>query len=627
MCGIVGVISRQANMVTESLLQDMTDAIYHRGPDGEGHWISEIGNIGFGHRRLSVIDLSNAASQPMYFQDKYVMVFNGEIYNYLELKEELLCVGYHFRSGSDTEILMAMYDRYKEKCLSFLDGMFAFALYDKEKNTVFCARDRFGEKPFYYSFSEGNHFYFGSEMKALKAATVPTSVNHLALYNYISFAQINNPHNAADTFYINYLQLETAHYLIVDLASLSITTQQYYQISSSINDKISFEDAAEQFKHLFTHSVKRRLRTDVPLGTSLSGGLDSSLIVCTVDRLISHQTHSSFSAIFPGFERNEKKYIHYVTNVVNTKPFFVEPNESSLLEDLDKICWHQEEPFGSSSIYVQYCVMRLVKEQGVTVLLDGQGADEILGGYHHYFNSFFNEIKRNYSAQYEEQHDAYQKLHSSNSINELYNSSLKNKLKNKLPSFYNSIKTTYANAQQIKSNMYQKEFYEMNKQAGAALHLTNQNTLNNHLLDSIAGELKNLLRYADRNSMAFGREVRLPFLNHELVDFLFTLPPQFKINNGWTKYILRKSFEDILPKEIAWRKDKIGFEPPQKNWLNNKKINERILDGLSLLVSNKIFTCKYQNKLTKPDALSNISHEHKWKLLMAGQFVEGGLIL
>jgi asparagine synthase (glutamine-hydrolysing) len=286
MCGIAGIISLNGAQVQAQRVKQMTNVIAHRGPDGDGLWLSANGFAALGHRRLSIIDLSNEADQPMHYLDRYTMVFNGEIYNYIELKETLIKQGYTFKTSSDTEVLMALYDRHGMDCLSLLDGMFAFVIFDAQHNKLFGARDRFGEKPFFYSYEQNKEFLFGSELKCLWAGGAPKVVNQKMLFNYLSFTSIENPQDNSETFYNYCKRLPHAHFFTLDISTNEFQIKRYYEIETkSINASISVADASKKLEEIFYTSVQRRLRSDVPVGSSLSGGLDSSLIVCIIDEL------------------------------------------------------------------------------------------------------------------------------------------------------------------------------------------------------------------------------------------------------------------------------------------------------------------------------------------------------
>ncbi|MFL5742353.1 MAG: asparagine synthase (glutamine-hydrolyzing) [Flavisolibacter sp.] len=610
MCGIAGVMSLHNHEVDEARLKKMTDAIRHRGPDGDGQWINATCQVGLAHRRLSIIDLSETGKQPMHYAGRYTITFNGEIYNYIELRQELEKNGYQFHSTSDTEVLMAMYDYKKENCLEYLDGMFAFAIWDEKAKQVFCARDRFGEKPFYYSYERGKHFVFASEMKALWAGGVSKSVDTVMLYNYLNNGFVYNPGDLSQTFYSGISKLKAAHYLIVN-EKLELVEKKYWKLSENKTWEGNFEQACEKFKALFTDSVNRRLRSDVPVGSSLSGGLDSSLVVCTIDEIRKreqrNQVQKTFSARFPGFAKDEGRFMQMVIERCSIEPHFTYPGEKDLLDNIDRLFYHQEEPFTSASIFVQYAVMQLAHEQGVTVLLDGQGADELLAGYHFYFRKYFQQIRR--SKTYSTEYKAWQQMHQPSpqtlrrlwlDINVRPFMDLPARMKQRLrsPQFI-----TESFAAHGKEKFYLPE---------------DGITLNQSLIYSATqGPLEELLRYADRNSMAHSREVRLPFLYHELAEFLINIPADYKIHEGWTKFIMRKAGEEVLPKEITWRKDKIGYEPPQRDWMKSDVIREKIVEGRKKLVQERILNKEVLKAKVNAVAATGASKESSWKHWMA----------
>ena len=621
MCGIAGILSKDHTEVTVERLKKMTDIIHYRGPDGDGHWINAEKTIGLGHRRLSIIDLSHAADQPMHYLGRYSIVFNGEIYNYIELKEILLKQGYKFATSSDTEVLMALYDRDKEDCLQLLDGMFSFAIYDDEKKELFAARDRFGEKPFYYSYEPGKYFIFGSEMKCLWAAGINKEVNNRMLFAYLNYGSLYNQRDESETFYNNCTNLPHRHYLKISVNSCLLSFTKYYDISiNNINHTITETEAKERFNELFYTSVSRRLRSDVTVGSSLSGGLDSSLIVCIIDNLKkgTSQKQNTFSAIFPGYEKDERKYIDYVIKSTKVSPHFVTPDDDGLTRDIEKLIWHQEEPFGTASIYAQFCVMRLAKENNVTVLLDGQGADEYLAGYHSYYQQFFNDLRENYSERSQTQYNEYLRLHQENGINPSMRKDIKYFARLRIPRILKAGKNLQSFYNQTKSSFFSKEFYMANIRDNP-IPYSYFKDLNSALChDLLQGGLQSLLRYSDRNSMAHSREVRLPFLYNELVDFVFSLPPYFKINKGWTKWIVRSAFDNVLPETIAWRKDKIGYEPPQKNWLQNKDVQEKIHESKRRLYKHNVISKKEFEKNIPANSTLEVNNK-KWEIWMAGE--------
>lgn len=622
MCGIVGIINiQEQKKVQVTDIKSMSDSISHRGPDGEGQWVNETGKVGLGHRRLSIIDLSDSASQPMHYLNRYTIVFNGEIYNYIELRDQLEKEGYIFRSGSDTEVLLALYDKKKQECVNLLDGMFAFAIWDELTQQLFCARDRFGEKPFYYTVQD-NRFYFGSEMKALWSVGIKKEPNQIMMYNYLMNGYLENPESIKDTFYQHIYKLPAASTLIIKDGV--IFSHNYWSIDLSVVDtNISESEAKQRFQDLFETSVRRRLRSDVPVGSSLSGGLDSSLVVCMIDKISDGKIpQNTFSARFYDPKLDEGKYMQYVIDSTNVTPHFVYPDERTLVDDLDKVIFHQEEPFGSASILAQYKVFELAKQHNVTVLLDGQGADEVLAGYHYFYNTYFKELlSTNTSLAIKEMKDyenlTGQKTYLPKNSGQI---SLKNRIWNITPyQFKNYYKRkallSYVDKFSINKGFFLK--YEGNDFISLNREWDNLNALLAFKLQKYG--LHTLLRYADRNSMANSREVRLPFLYHELVEFLMSLPSNFKIKNGWTKYIMRTSFESVLPDQITWRKDKLGYEPPQKAWLNNKVLIERIYESRKKLVElgvlNKSILSK---KIVGTSADTN--DDGSWRHLMLAAF-------
>lgn len=617
MCGIAGIITVNPSALSIDRLKQMTDRIAHRGPDGEGQWISSDGRTGLAHRRLSIIDLSDAGKQPMHYQDRYTITFNGEIYNYVELRERCVKQGYQFSSHTDTEVIMALYHWMGPDCLQLFDGMFAFALYDAQEKTVFAARDRFGEKPFYYSYTPGQSLAFASEMKALWAAGVPREINQRMLYNYMAFKYLDNPADYSETFFNGITRLPHSHYLLINTQTLVIKTERYWDIKKDFTDHtITEEKATEKFRELFYTSVSRRLRSDVPVGSSLSGGLDSSAVVAVIDDLNKSKSirQSTFSAIFPGFEKDESHYINMLLSGLNVDPHFVAPDADTMLKELGNCFYHQEEPFGSASILAQYEVQKLAKQHNVTVLLDGQGADEILAGYHPFYSAFFKELQRTNKPLYQQEVQAYQDFFQHSRINPVPPKDLKYYIRKMGGPVKDGLKKLHGYYRHYTDPQFTGDFYHSYRSSQFLFpHTTN--TLNEALYNSVNEGMTQLLRYADRNSMAHSREVRLPFLSHELVEFLFSLPAEMKIHNGWTKYIQRKTFEPLLPQEITWRKDKIGYEPPQKKWMEKAEVKDQIREIRKTLVNDKIL---HPGMLDKPveAAAAHEDFNNNWNHLM-----------
>lgn len=574
MCGIAGIVHFSGNPITQEKLKKMTDSIAHRGPDGEGFWISEDEKIGFGHRRLSIIDLSTNANQPMHFQDRYVICFNGEIYNYIELRNELKSIGYSFQTDSDTEVLLAMYAEYGEGCLKELDGMFALAIFDKSEQKLFLARDRFGEKPFYY-YIDNDKLLFASEMKALWTYGIKKEIDPLKSEMFLNTGKYTEQTDLNQTFYKGIRTIPNAHFATFYLRDKDLNFSSYYNIDLSRDSSISLIEATEKFTFLFNQSIKRRLRSDVPIGSSLSGGLDSSAVVSAISDIKNKdQKQLVFSAKFPGFSKDESVYIdHILDHIGNIEDYFIVPTDRDLYEALEEMIHFQEEPIRSASIFAQWSVMKLAKENGVTVMLDGQGADEYLAGYIGYYDLYLKQLYYNDIKFYSGELTRVNALRGG-----------------RFPDM-NQTETLKGKISRIK-----------NKLTGTKI--VSDNALKERLkLDSLNGNLLELLRYADRNAMAHQIETRLPFLYHELVDFVFTLPDEYLLNEGWTKYILRKSVESKIPASITWRVDKVGYEPPQSDWLSAKWVDDRI---------EKAGLVDY----VRPSTSVNYTDDSRWRALL-----------
>ena len=620
MCGIAGIIQSDSSFYHKEHLKKMTDALAHRGPDGEGWWQNESGRVLLGHRRLSIIDLSNAGHQPMHsplstggegLGVRYTIIHNGEIYNYIELREELQKKGYRFFSQTDTEVIVAAYDCWQDECLDYFDGMFAFAIWDEKEEELFAARDRFGEKPFFYYF-DGKQLLFASEMKALWAAGIEKTPNQKMLFNFITIGYTDNPAQPSETFFENISKLPAATTLKYTLRSNELILEKYWDIDSEKqNKKITDTEAIEQYNHLFNTSVKRRLRSDVTVGTSLSGGLDSSSIVAAVSPLtIHHSPFTSFTAAFPGFEKDEVEFSKQVAGKFGLQQFIVNATANEMMNDWEKLCYCQEEPFGSASIYAQYKVYELAKQHNIKVLLDGQGADETLAGYQKYYKWYWQELFRNRKL------FRSKELKAAKEINVQERFGVKNMIAAYFPGFAT---VTLENQYLLKAIGHEgltKDFVKL--QSKEAYYTTPDHfTLNGALhFNTCTHGLEELLRYADRNSMAHGREIRLPFLSHELVEFVFSLPANFKIRNGWTKWLLRETMKDKLPESIVWRRDKVGFEPPQKNWMENKQVQDAIQEARKKLVNENILNPDILKKEIQPLG-SHAADNYDWRYFSA----------
>lgn len=595
MCGIAGIWFNRKEGNAEEQLRLMTDAVFHRGPDSEGHWVSNDRKIALGHRRLAIIDLSEGGAQPMHYLDRYVITFNGEIYNYVEVRAQLKAKGYVFSSESDTEVILAAYNEWGINCLKEFDGMFAIALYDKQKDQLVCARDRFGEKPFYFSFHNGN-LYFGSEMKALWAAGVKKSANMSMFYNFLANDLVENPNDQRETFYEGIHKLKSAHY-VVFTGGTSLEQHPYWELNTTASADLNMRDASVRLQELLQVSVQRRLRADVPVGTSLSGGLDSSTIVALVAEFSSN--NHTFSARFPGFVKDEGYYIDLVNQQFRTDHHNVIVDENELLTEFEKLIYHQEEPFQAGSIFAQYCVYREARKNNVIVMLDGQGADEMLCGYEKDFKFYLRELirTRGNSEKFIRQ------------IRENHNFSLtvdsKEKLRIKAPGLYNVLANFKHKLNKEIPQGINRDFHKVFAPKSSPFHEFDD--LKSMLHYELTNQgLEKLLKFADRNSMAHSLEVRLPFLNHELVEFIFSLKSELFLKDGWSKAILRNGVKDFLPHEIVYRKDKIGFEAPHNEWMKNTDLYYLYTESKDYLIKENIITENYANP---------------WKLMIASKYL------
>lgn len=546
MCGITGIISNK-NPISESELRVMNDLISHRGPDGEGIYIHH--RVGLAHRRLAIIDLSEDGHQPMNFFEKYVITFNGEIYNYIEIREELKLSGYIFKSKSDTEVILAAYDKWGEKCVSHFNGMWAFAIYDIVKGIVFCSRDRFGVKPFYYS-NENNFFKFGSEIKQFLNLNGPNKANKDLIAHYLFTGMHDHDER---TFFEGVYKLPPSHNLIFDLKTNKFEIKRIYNIKK-IKGNLNYSD-------FLINAIKLRLRSDVKVGTCLSGGLDSSTIAAIASDLYHKEACEKFNAIHAkSIEKatDESAYAMAVANHSNLELHIIEPQPEDFKKYLDEVVYTQEEPFGSPSIYLQYFVMKKAKEINCKVMLDGQGGDETLLGYERYYAPAFASFLKENGLQTTLREIALSRKNNSKM-------GLVNIAKYIAGTFLIKIRAIYLSH---KLDFFKKEAIPEYFPYWKLIRRNAFNIFNLQSTELYTTNLQALLRYEDKNSMRHGVETRLPFLDYTAVETALSLPVSQKIHNGWTKYILREICANYLPSNIAWRKNKLGFNAPDKSWIS-----------------------------------------------------------
>jgi asparagine synthase (glutamine-hydrolysing) len=595
MCGITGIICYNKAPLAAQTFQQGTAALQHRGPDEQPTlWINPDHSVGLGHCRLSILDLNNRANQPLAYLERYHIVHNGELYNYLELRRTLEQKGYRFYTTSDTEVIVAAFDAYHTACLQQFDGMFAFAIWDEKEQMLFAARDRFGEKPFFF-YNNDEQLLFASEMKALWQMGAPKEVNPAMLYNFLTIDYTSNPSNPQETFYKNIYKLPAASYLLLSLPTKELEIRQYWQVFPEIDHTITEQQAIEQLQHLLTASIQKRLRSDVSIGTSLSGGLDSSTIVAYCHKIANQQySHQAFTASFPGHAYDETASSAFVAQRFGLHQNLVSISPDSIPLLMQTVAHYQEEPFLFSNVLAQYKVYETARQQGITVLLDGQGADEILAGYHKYYPWYWQELYRQGKLK------SSGELKAARGLGITQTFGVKRQLASLLPHFGAALQERAKAKRASRFSDLEPSFAWSNKQQLYYALPATMDLQGALYFNTFVYGLEELLRYADRNSMAHGVEVRLPFLSHPLVEFLFTLPSHLKIKNGWTKWILRKATTPLLPAEIAWRKDKVGFETPQKDWMQQAAVANTIYEGKKKLVEHGILHSQALQQKIKP---------------------------
>lgn len=562
MCGIAGCISKK--QIDKKKFDRMVDIVEHRGPDDRGVYFDSA--VALGHRRLSIIDLSMDGHQPFVYGQDYVCVFNGEIYNYIELREFLSKEGVCFKTETDTEVLVASYAYWGEGCVSHFNGMWAFLIYDKKKNIVFGSRDRFGVKPFYYTEQEGM-FLIASEIKQLfEMLEYPPKANEECLLQYL----IRGNHDySEETMFRDIFQLMGGYNIIYDIQADSCLVKKYYDFETVKEADATYQKACDIFRDKFTNSVKLRLRADVTLGCSLSGGLDSSAIVCVADK-VSKQNQKrmhTFSSCFDDARYDEREYIDEVLKRTSAIGHNVFPQERNLFQELDKMIWHMDEPFGSTSCFAAWNVNRAVKEQGVKVLLSGQGSDEQLAGYTSFYVVKFAELLA--QKRYKEFWNEWKIYKNTRACTEMH-VSMGNILKSSLVSILVPDNKRYL----IKSIYYARRKNHIpfsSKQIRNALKNEKICPVKNargYIAAYMKGEMRTLLHNEDRATMAYSIEERLPFLDYELVEKIYAMPFDYKLRNGVTKSVLRDGLAGILPDKIKNRYSKLGFVTPEDQWIN-----------------------------------------------------------
>lgn len=590
MCGISGIVNRMDQSVEQVEIQQMTDLIAHRGPDGSGFWHGP--NFAFGHRRLSIIDLSDNGHQPMPYGEDLIITYNGEVYNYVEIRENLITLGYEFRSQSDTEVILAAYKEWGFSCVQQFNGMWSFCIYDKVKNILFCSRDRFGVKPLYFLNNE-NSFVFGSEIKQLLPFCSERKANKQILLDYLVLGYEDH---CNETFFEGIHKLEQGSNLIYDLSEHTFEISPYYELNVRNDLRVLDEEKAiNTYRECLKDAVKLRMRSDVEVGTCLSGGLDSSAVTSISAEILRKDSNRKIKAIHARVNKksiDESSFAKKVSEFCDTDLVMVEPVEEDFISSIDEVIRVQEEPFGSPSVFLQYFVMKKARQMNCLVMLDGQGGDETLLGYERYYPAYLMQLRGLKKVRGFLQSSENSKLSKSQLIKYyLYFTNYRIRLK-KLKQRNNF----------LKKDILEKFSSELLKEVSSSY----LDILKLQKLEIKYTQLPHLLRYEDRNSMAHSVESRLPFLDYRSVETAISLPNEFKINKGWTKNLLRNAVSPFLPKEVVWRKDKLGFNAPEEEWL------ARIDDQISNATKNSEIL-KELIDFSKLD-LKNMDIRTKWRL-------------
>jgi asparagine synthase (glutamine-hydrolysing) len=595
MCGISVYIPLPNYNVDVEALTSMTGLIAHRGPDDQGIFSDD--RVGLGHRRLSILDLSADGHQPMKDSNNaLIIVFNGEVYNYIELREELKAIGYVFTTQTDTEVVMKAYAAWGEGCSQRFNGMWSFAIYDVAMKKIFCSRDHFGIKPFYYS-QTNKAFVIGSEIRQLLPFLDSNNVNEKVLTEFI-FSNVTEP--VEDTFFASVKKLPGAHNLVYDLNTGDFTIYQYYSLDRQGDlEHLSTDEAAALYGQSLKRSIELRLRSDVPVGTCLSGGLDSSSLATLASRDYTKKRAEKFraiTAISEDITNDESSFAKIIVEQEDLNWLKVKPDYDAFINALPEVVRAQEEPFSDCSIIMQYFVMRTAKENNIKVLLDGQGGDETLLGYERYYSTYLIALYKNKGLIY---------------MLKAAWSSARNNTKMRPLNLVNYF--IYFMSARLRYFNYKKRNNFLRKipkfPAGVRFHDNNNyDIFEMQKRELIEYNLPALLKFEDKNSMWHSIEARLPFLDPNTARLGLSLPEEVKIHKGWTKFVLRLFMDDKMTDSITWRKNKIGFEGPDDIWIQrHKQIMLNAVTASSLLNT----LCKMENISSD---FKNLENKTAWKL-------------
>jgi asparagine synthase (glutamine-hydrolysing) len=550
---------------------EMTHLIAYRGPSGFGFAYAGRNRcepmevihgedratalrslvVGLGNHRLAILDISHAGNMPMQTDDgAYCLTYNGEIYNYKEIRQELEQRGHRFRTQTDTEVILHSYQEWGEECLQKFNGMWSFALWDHSRQNLFCARDRFGVKPFYYAV-HGGRFYFGSEIKQiLQASRIPRVAKSRVVSYFLEWGLTDY---SANTFFENIYQLPGGHWLKLDLSEpLTPVIGRYWELRLAPRPELPTDEAIQEFRHRFQNAVRLRLRSDVPVGVSLSGGLDSSAVLCQAKQIAPEIQFQTFSACFDDPQLDEREYVSAAIEAAGAVSHLVFTQAEDFWCTIESMIYHHDEPILNTSAFAQWSVMREARQHGIPVMLGGQGADETLCGYQKYPFFYLWQLLREADSRFFRQ-AAMWILQGTSSYWTLDSAVryLPDMVRRKL-SLMERVGTI--------------ELREGQRQDRPQLGSSN-GVAERQKMDLVYSSIPALLHYEDRNSMAHSVESRLPFLDYELVEFSVNCPSSLKLRDGWSKWILRNALVDSLPEKIRLRKTKLGFDTPDAVWV------------------------------------------------------------
>ena len=615
MCGIVGLYKHNIDKISSSELDYFTDSLSHRGPDGRGIFINPDRNVGLGHRRLAILDTSESGSQPMScINGRYQIVFNGEIYNFIELKKELKNFGYKFNTNTDTEIILASYDKWGENCQMKFNGMWAFAIWDSYKKEIFLSRDRFGSKPIYY-LTNKNYFVFASELKAF--FHLNSKIKPELNYNLIRLIKLNN-YETNETILKNVKMLSSGHQINFNCKLNILDIKKWWKTDENlIKVPKTYDEQVEEFKRIFIDACKIRLRSDVPVATSLSGGLDSSSVCSTINYVrenndntnqrISKNSYSSFIFDVIGHKDYDKlseiPVAKEVLKNIKSKNYFIEFDNLNKIDPED-LAYKSEDV--EDSLIGPYLIYRKMSETGHKVSIDGHGADELLGGYHDYVDYALKDVE--YGLSNDNFQNIYQIMKHNNKESKInFKQNIRFLLghityKN-LKKFLNIIKLK----KEKQSKYYFKKFIE-NKKNKKFNNLDQALYLSFH-----GGHLQSILNRFDKISMCSGVESRSPFLDWRLVTYCFSIPSTNKIGRGYTKLILRESMKGLVPEKVRLRRDKFGFRMPKR--FEKFFFKEYVYDNLyskSFQNIDLIDTKKFLKKLETSYNYTNYKHAFRF---------------